>query len=575
VVTDETATANNVRLYAINMGTLGVARIDTSGVTWANPTADHWGMGIQEVFYGGSPGNDVYSWDPATSTWDPAANDRNVDELVDSLSPGAGEVARDFAFKGKEVVEYDGDHFTPAKAIRFQTWEDGQGYVVGERVSRKASVGGETYWRSYRCLASHTAASTNAPGTGADTATYWQKVRLPLPRNDDDETSDKWYFVPTAPGSSVAQWHASRFWIRYDGQGNKSRVLFSAPVEPEKGADIPDVTFDMTDFAPGNDLLGPGGGWLEFNDGRKEGVVEAMWSYGTYLLVFKRQAVFTVTGFSEDTFTVRRLSRHVGAVGPECVQELNGLVYFLSDDGLYVTDGTSVEPVINNDRIRLWLADRIDGMTAEGSAGDGRNPTLQSFGQRLWISLPDEDETEKHVTLVYDPANASFWKLDLPALVLQSARHFGVQHLYFAAPPTYGGASQDLVFEYDHAGAADEDDTAAADYATQEIPWHMRTTWWPFGTHHEDRRIRRTWALVKGAMTYTLRWYRNWNDSDTDTVTRAITGTVPKNVEGEWVPDARAIAFRLSSDRAPATVYGFTVETQRRRTRRYHRGDIS
>lgn len=568
VVSNDTAAADNVRLYAIDLNDLSVARIDTAGVTWSNPDRPHWGMTIQEVFYGGSPGNNVYSWDG--STWDATANTGTFDTLVDSITPGANEVARDFAFKGDETITYSGDQYTPAKGIRFPKWESDQAYVIGERVSYKTAIGGQTYWRSYRCIANNTGVE---PGVTSGWGTSWQRIRLPLPVNADGETSSKWYFVPVAPGSSVAIWHANRFWIRYDGQGDKSRVLYSAPTEPEKGQDVPDVVFDMTDFQPGNDIKGPGGGWIPFNDGAHEGVVEAMWSYGPYLMVFKRQATWVMTGQSEETFNVRRLSRHVGAVSTKSVVELNGLVYFLSDDGLYVTDGTAVEPVEGMHRVRETLVARIDAMHAEGAAGNLREPEVWTWDDMVWFSLPDDDATEEELTWVYDPKRAAFYKLDLPVLAACTARHKGVRKFFFSAPDTY--SLRDLVYQYDHVDAVSSgfynDDTGVDTYAAQDIPWHARSAWLPFGVIPEQRRIRRTWALVKGVMTHTIKTYRDWASTEISTEDRAVTNTVATHIEGEWVPDARSIQLRVSSTKSPAALYGFAVDTQPRRIR-YHTG---
>jgi hypothetical protein len=563
VLTDESSNANNVQLWRIKLSDNTVARIDTSGVTWANPKSNHWGLDIQNTFYGGSPGNDVYSWDG--TTWDATANTGSWDTLVDSISPTGAQKARDFAFKDDSTITYSGDEYTPVKGIRYETWNSGDRYVKGDRVSRKAAIGGQTYWRSYRSIKSHVADTDKAPGTGADTATYWKPVRLPLPVNDDSEVDKKWYFVPVAPGSSVAEWHASRFWIRYDGQGDKSRLLFSAPLDFEKHADVADVVFDMTDFQPGNDIKGPGGGWIPFNDGKKGGVIEALHSYGPYLLVFKRRAVWALSGLSEESFTPKKVAGQVGAVGPDCVAELDGLVYFLSDDGLYVTDGNDVEPVPGNEKVSQTIKARIDSMNA---VGDGRDPQVWHYDDRVWISLPDSSASEKHWTLVYDPKAASFWKTNLPVLAARPSRSAGVQHLYFSAPPTYG-VSDDLVYEYDHDDAGDQDDTAADTYAAVDIAWHFRTAWWPFGVHREQRRIRRWWMIVKGAITFTQAWYRDWNDSDTGSVARAVAVSYPTHIEGEWFADSHAVSFKLSGTEGPATINGIAVDTELRRSR-YH-----
>lgn len=550
VVAKDAAEANNVQVWAVTIESVPVAtRVDTSGVTWANPDKNHWGMSIQHVFYGGSPGNEVYSWDG--TTWDATANMGTFDTLVDNITPGAGELARDFAFKSKQRVTFNGDVFTPVHGIRYDKWVDTSHYTIGQRVSLKVSIGGYTYWRSYRCILNHdpTLASTE-PGVGSDWKLYWQKVRLPLPQNEDSETSDKWYFVPIAPGSSVAQWHADRFWIRYDGQGDKSRLLYSAPIKPEKHEDVPDVVFDMTDFRPGNDNEGPGGGWLPFNDGAQEGVIEALWSYGPYLLVFKRQSTWTLTGFSEENFNVRRLSRHVGAVGPQCVVELDGLVYFLSDDGLYVTDGTAVEEVQGLGRVRSTLTARIDSMHAEGAAGNRRDPQMWVMDGQIWIALPVAGAV---LTLVYDVGGQSFWKTNLPAQAAHMARAEGIPALYFAAP------SSTEIRKYG----------TNKDGASTEIAWTLRTTWWPFGVLRQERRIRRVWAVVKGVMTFTLSAFREWDESTAVTATRVVAGSNPTHIEGKWLADTRAIQLVLSSTKAPARVYGLAVHTEPRRIR-YH-----
>lgn len=577
VVTNGQDAANNVRIYAVKLSDLTVSRVDTAGRNWANPTKPHWGLGIDEIYYGGSPGNDIYSWNPATSTWNASAHiDSSWKTWVDknfTQSIGNTELANDFAWTGKEVVIYDNKHYAPAESIRYDTWESGQHYKRGDKVSRRTTwSGGSSYWVSFECVKAHEAGSSNdEPGTGSSWKTYWKKVRLPAPVNADNETSSKWYFVPVAPGTSVAAWHAGRLWLRWDGSGDKSRVIFSAPTEPNKGQDVPDVTWDPSDFAPGNDIRGPGGGWLSFNDGKKGGVVEAMRSYGQYLVVFKRQAIWVLSGHSEDSFTVRKLASHVGAVGPDAVDELDGLLYFLSDDGLYVTDGTAVEPVPGFEKFADTLETRIDEMVADGVYDTGLRPQLQAYDDRLFISLPNPTKSTdggKYWTLVYEPRTGSIWRTDLPVAAMTTARHEKVPRLYFGAPATYGTQS-DLIYEYNHEAASDQDDTGQATYAAQDISWSMKTAWWPFSLLRAERRIRRVWAVVRGALTYTLKAYRNWVDTAVKTTTRMVTVQDTTRIEGEWFADSHAVSFELSAPASPATVIGLAVHTEPRRVR-YH-----
>lgn len=580
VMTNGAAASNNVRLYAINMSTMTAARIDTAGVTWSQPYSYHWGIGIDEVYYGGSQGNTMYSWNPATTTWTADASTKSsstwktwVDSQDDSVTT-ATQFGRDFAWTGKETVVYSGDHYKPAEDIRYPDFDSGTDtrYKRGDRVSRKTIWNSSsTYYKSFECIDAHvpaTEGSTSYPGTGATWKSYWKKIRLPAPINADGEISKKWYFVPVAAQTPIAEWHGARLWMRYDGQGDKSRVLFSAPVDFEKNQDIADVVWDPTDFAPGNDITGPGGGWLSFNDGKKGGVITALRSTPMGLLVFKRQAVWVLTGLSEETFSPRKLATGVGAVGANATCEMDGLVYFLSDDGLYVTDGTDVEPVVGFEKFADTIRERIDLMSATNI-----DPMVVDFEDRIWVSLPYASASagEKYWTLVYEPRSGGIYKTNLPVGAMQVARHNGVTRLYFSAPDGYG-TNNDYVFQYDHASAADTDDTAVDTYAGTAITWFGTTAWWTFGVHRAERRIRRTWAVVKGAVAYTLRHYRNWNDSDTGSTSTTLAVSYPAHVEGDYFADAHAVSFKLSGTTAPATVYGISVETQPRRFRRYHTG---
>ena len=77
------------------------------------------------------------------------------------------------------------------------------------------------------------------------------------------------------------------------------------------------------------------------------------------------------------------------------------------------------------------------------------------------------------------------------------------------------------------------------------------------------------WAVVKGSLTFTLSWFRDWDDDDTGDTTTVVTAETPVHIEGEWFPDSHAVSFEVSGEEAPATVYGIAVQTEPRRAR-YH-----
>lgn len=563
VTTTGASAANNVKIYAINVGNWTATRIDTAGRTWTNMGKPHWGIAVDGVFYGGVQGEPMYSWDG--TTWDADASGYSNNTIVDDTDAGVDstEYARDYAYRGHEKGTYNGSTYTPNEGIRYDRWETGENYQPGDRVSLKGTWDtGVTYWKSFRCIKAHTANATNKPqlGTGSP-GLYWKKVMLSLPEDEDGNVNvNDWSLVLAPPETSIGVWFANRMWLRDDSYGDKSRLMFSAPVKLEKGEDVADTVFDARDFTPGSDLRGDGGGWWPFNDGKHDGAIKAVAVYGAYLVVFKSATVWVLTGQSSQTFTARKLYQGAGCKSPTGFTQHRGLLYFLGDDGLYVTDGTVVEPVVGLEKVRDWFRTRLDSVQADSAT---YRPTVWNYGDFVWASLPLPSDGTPYVTVAYHPETGSFWKTDLPVLETTKVGKDGTQHIYFSTPASYG---LDILYKY----GGTTDDTGAATAATANIDWSLTTAWWPFGLAREQRRVRRTWALVKGAMTYSLKVYRNYvNNSGSIDTSRVISGTHAQYVEGSWVPDAHAVLVELSSDRAAATVHGIAVQTEPRRIR-YH-----
>lgn len=569
VTTNGASGENNVRIFYVDTSTWTATRIDPVDVEWAHPKQPHWGMVIDDVYYGGTTGDPMYSYDAGTSTFDADATSNNYKSVVSTTGAGvdtATEYGRDFAWTGKERVEYSSDFFTPNRSIRYDSWDDDNRYSRGDKVTRKT----DDYAKSYRCIKAHDSqTAATIPDTGADWKTYWKRITLPLPRDADGETSDKWDFLLQAPQSKIAAWFGNRLWLKSNDQGD--RMMFSAPLHAEHNEDIPDTTFDPRNFAPGNDLKGPGGGWLDFGDGMQDFNIKAVREYQQYLIVWKGKNTWVLSGASEEDFTIRRLEHGVGCNSPVGHIEHQGLVYFLDDHGLYVTDGTQVQPVPGSEKVRSWFTQRQD-QTEEDD--ETYFPKVFSWGDYVGVSLPvidDDTENRDYITVFYHPPTGSFWKTDLPILDSNklTIQGDGTQKFYFVTPQEYG-----LDFIYEYTGTTD--DSGAGDVADDENPadiaWTARTSWWPFGVAHTERRIRRIWAIIKGAQTYTLQAWKDWNydanDPEID-VDQAVAVSYPSYIEGRWFPDSHAVMFEVSGTEAPAVVHGIAVDTEPRR-RRYH-----
>ncbi|HXJ65011.1 MAG TPA: hypothetical protein VNN79_14745 [Actinomycetota bacterium] len=571
VLTDESADPDNVQLWAIDLDTDSSSRIDTSGVTWSHPKAMFWFVNIDGTLYGGSKGNPMFSW-TSSGGWDGDAGAATYKAWTSDSGASvntATEFGKDFAWTGREKVSYSGGYYAANRDIRYTTWDVDNTYAVGDRVSRKS----DSYWKSYRCIKQHDADGTvSRPDDGSSWRTYWKRVVADTPINDEGETSKDWTFIPSPPETSIGAWFADRLFLRADGTGDNSRVQYSAPVKLEKGEDIAETEWDPTDWVPGNDIRGQGGGWIPFNDGKRRGPVTALKPFGQYLLVFKRNSLWVLSGSDDTSWTTRRISHEHGSIGSRTVIEMEGLVYFLDDQGLCVTDGTSEQFAPGNEKVEKWFRERLDSVVTQmqtGTDGDGHQPQLFKYRGLIGISIPDASETGSnswagsHCTVFYDPATQSFWKTDLP--VLAFSRH---ETENLGKRTVFADSHESLtIYEYD---PIDDDFT---DDGT-DIGWWMYTAWLPFGTAREQRRIRRLWAAVRGDCDFTIQQYADWdlNTAVGNAAAATQSGSATAGyIEGYTQPDCHAIQVYLDGDAADAVVLGISIDTEPRR-KRYHSG---
>ena len=360
---------------------------------------------------------------------------------------------------------------------------------------------------------------------------------------------------------------------------NKASSSVSAPVKPSKGQDVPDVVW-TPDFAPSNSKLGAGGGWLPFNDGTHHGFITALRSYGDRLLVFKRQAVWALVGTDDSTWQTKRIIEGIGCVGPDSHVSLDGFVYFLSDEGLWVTDGQDAKEVPGNERVRDFIRTRLDEsqfVQATEVRRVDQYPVMWKWDGFIWISMPSVETTAaKSVTLAYHPQTGSWYYTNLPVRDVAVYRDAGRTHLLMALSPFYGeldeSGSYPKLFQYKKTTTSDNDGLIAN--GGVEIAWRVRFAWLSFATLRQQRRIRRAWALIKSgaAQTITILACKDYSDSTAKSTARAVTTSVVQHLEGEVFADCHAVNYQLSGTKAPVTVHGYAVHTQRRRDMRYHSG---
>jgi len=118
----------------------------------------------------------------------------------------------------------------------------------------------------------------------------------------------------------------------------------------------------------------------------------------TELLIFKKFSTHVLTGFSEDTFSVKELFP-AGAYSKSSIVTANDSVFFLSRDGFYVTDGMSVRKISSEieDHFRrenIWTMQYTTSLYVPQFNGIYWNISkpFDSAGGVTWIYLPDRHQ---------------------------------------------------------------------------------------------------------------------------------------------------------------------------------------
>lgn len=586
---------DDVQIWSIDVTNSTAARIDHAGVrTWKAWECNHWGAVVDNVYYGGGELDPMYSYRPyfidgsvnpepydpdatmgqfCTTQWATGQSyvigDRRWDTVAEEKLAG-GLRERKYVFvcttahtsaawnrPGSEIVTND-DGEVSSTQIRvagerrweklgryIPEWASGTTYKVGAKVSYLIT-GNTDYPRglpgsgaavnrrsTFICTREHTAAAGNEPPGNA-----WTPYRAPI--------------------SSVATFHGPRLFIR-DGDAGTGIVRYSEAIT---GAGLWDQTaWDSTDVQ--------GAGFIPIRSGDGDDV-QALVSMAGKLIICKRFSTWSLSGMNPSTWRLDRIG-DVGAIFKRAAVEHAGLVYFLSDEGLKVTDGVEVQDAPNGNLVKDWLRDNIDVETVSGTkAYKVHVVTYKGF---LWFALPGGDQVSRpNYTVVYDPTTASWWKTDIPAWMMAKAQVARVQRLFFGKI----GAPA-LVMRYEPTTHPDEDDTGVTTQAWTPITWKARTAWLTFSSRKEQRRVRRVWTTIMGSTkNITLKLYRNFVESAIWTVTRTTSGDPVNYVEGKsWRGgDPYSISMEISGDSAPAAVVAANVETQFRRNR-WNRGSRS
>jgi hypothetical protein len=194
-------------------------------------------------------------------------------------------------------------------------------------------------------------------------------------------------------GAKFPVWHGNRMWI-----ASGSRIYWSALGNPR---DWPAANVTALDESDGQDITGIG-------------------TIGPYVVVFKAAKTFIV--YDLNTSANRRVSGVVGAVSHRSITETPNGTAFLGRDGVYRTDGQSVERI--SDRIKPFIDD-ISSAKASEAAG--------VYSDRHYYLSVSTGGVANDLTLDFDLTLNCWWLHTL------AASQWTVAELAAGQPYLYGG----------------------------------------------------------------------------------------------------------------------------------------
>jgi hypothetical protein len=232
--------------------------------------------------------------------------------------------------------------------------------------------------------------------------------------------------------------------------------------------------------------------YIDIDDGKDSDAITAIVPFADQLVVFKRDSIYAIYGYSGESFSVVNVSNTIGATSRHAaIATPAGLFFFDHQTGLNVYTGSNTSWTFE----QIWPAMR-DGSIPSDSID---NVDLGWIENRLWVSVPwyDLPGIPRGMTFVFDP------------LVKQGGSW--TKYSLKAGPYAYGHRTQDY-FAYLHGTnkiyRLDKQDqyydNMGTGSASVPIDAYYRTRWVDINEPAVKKRWRRTEAVLQVDQAYNL-----------------------------------------------------------------------
>lgn len=233
--------------------------------------------------------------------------------------------------------------------------------------------------------------------------------------------------------------------------------------------------------------------YIDIDDGKDSDSITAIIPFGDQLIVFKRDSVYAVYGYSAESFSVVNISNVVGAVSHSAAMATPfGLFFFDHQVGLNVYNGSGIK----------WIFEQIWPAMRDGSIPTSLidNVEIGFVENRLWVSVPwaDLPDTPRGATFVLDPhlkqGGSSWTKYDLQTGPFAKGHRSDTYLAYiYGSNKIFRLDVQDQYYDY-----------VGATPSVTPIYAYYRTKWIDLGEPAVKKRWRRTEALMQVDQAYDL-----------------------------------------------------------------------
>lgn len=241
-----------------------------------------------------------------------------------------------------------------------------------------------------------------------------------------------------------------------------------------------------------------------------------LYSLGNSLYVFQRKAIWRLYGSSPANFELRNITNEIGMISKKTLVEWNDVLIFLSDNGLYMFDGTNLKNLSEkkvNTLINSWA--------------NKTSPVATLWGNRYLVSYTEGGKTYNSKALYYDLEGGTFWKLN---------------NLYASAWMNWGGGTDDdrLYFASSNQGSIYRWDVGSNDNG-YDIESFYDTPSLGFQSGMNEKALKRFYVqqLSKGDWNVATTMYTNISEgSITGTPINLSPGDVSLWDVAEWDVDS-------------------------------------